>query len=166
MPRPASLPYTAAKAALTAYSKGLAKEAGPHGIRINVLPPGLIRTEALDTRMASLARQAGAEPEAVLDRTVAAMDIPLARAGTAGEVADSSRSWPHPPPRTLRAASSRWTAEPCPRSSPQPRQPDSRRVARPGLSDSGAYPHSAETLIIISFTLKLTGAIPGGSEAS
>jgi NAD(P)-dependent dehydrogenase (short-subunit alcohol dehydrogenase family) len=87
LPRPASLPYTAAKAALTAYSKGLAKEVGRHGIRVNVVLPGLIRTEALDTRIASLARQADAEPDAVLDRTVAAMDIPLGRAGTADEAA-------------------------------------------------------------------------------
>jgi NAD(P)-dependent dehydrogenase (short-subunit alcohol dehydrogenase family) len=52
------LPYTAAKAALTAYSKGLANEVGRHGIRVNVVLPGLIRTEALDTRMAAMARQA------------------------------------------------------------------------------------------------------------
>lgn len=87
IPRPASLAYTAAKAALTAYSKGLAREAGRHGIRVNVVLPGLIRTEALDTRLASLAQEAGTRPEAVLDRTVAAMEIPLARAGTADEAA-------------------------------------------------------------------------------
>jgi NAD(P)-dependent dehydrogenase (short-subunit alcohol dehydrogenase family) len=87
MPRPASLPYTAAKAALTAYSKGLAREAGPHGIRVNVVLPGLIRTEALDTRMASVARQAGSTPESVLESTVAALGIPLGRAGTAADVA-------------------------------------------------------------------------------
>jgi NAD(P)-dependent dehydrogenase (short-subunit alcohol dehydrogenase family) len=87
MPRPASLPYTAAKAALTAYSKGLAREAGPHGVRVNVVLPGLIRTEALDTRMASLAEQAGSAPESVLAGTVAALGIPLGRAGTADDVA-------------------------------------------------------------------------------
>ena len=87
MPRPASLPYTAAKAALTAYSKGLAREAGPHGIRVNVVLPGLIRTEALDTRMASLAAQAGATSDSVLESTVAALGIPLERAGTADDVA-------------------------------------------------------------------------------
>ena len=87
MPRPASLPYTAAKAALTAYSKGLAREAGPHGIRVNVVLPGLIHTEALDTRMASLAGQAGSTPDSVLESTVAALGIPLERAGTADDVA-------------------------------------------------------------------------------
>ena len=62
LPRPASLPYTAAKAALTAYSKGLANEVGRHGIRVNVVLPGLIRTGALDTRMAAMASQAGTDP--------------------------------------------------------------------------------------------------------
>jgi NAD(P)-dependent dehydrogenase (short-subunit alcohol dehydrogenase family) len=87
MPRPASLPYTAAKAALTAYSKGLARQAGPHGIRVNVVLPGLIRTEALDTRMTALADQTGATAETVLENTIAALAIPLERAGTADDVA-------------------------------------------------------------------------------
>jgi NAD(P)-dependent dehydrogenase (short-subunit alcohol dehydrogenase family) len=76
------------QAALTAYSKGLANEVGRHGIRVNVVLPGLIRTEALDTRMAALASQAGTDPETVLGRTVAAVGIPLDRAGTASEVAE------------------------------------------------------------------------------
>nr|MDQ2815905.1 oxidoreductase [Actinomycetota bacterium] len=87
LPRPASLPYTAAKAALTAYSKGLAKDVGRHGIRVNVVLPGLIRTEALQGRLTSLAAQAGEEPGSVLDRIVAGLDIPLARAGVADDVA-------------------------------------------------------------------------------
>jgi NAD(P)-dependent dehydrogenase (short-subunit alcohol dehydrogenase family) len=87
MPRPASLPYTAAKAALTAYSKGLARQAGPHGIRVNMVLPGLIRTEALDARMASIADQTGATPESVLEGTIAALGIPLERVGTADDVA-------------------------------------------------------------------------------
>jgi len=87
MPRPASLPYTAAKAALTAYSKGLARQAGPHGVRVNMVLPGLIRTEALDTRMAALADQTGATADAVLENTIAALGIPLERAGTADDVA-------------------------------------------------------------------------------
>jgi NAD(P)-dependent dehydrogenase (short-subunit alcohol dehydrogenase family) len=87
LPRPASLPYTAAKAALTAYSKGLAKDVGRHGIRVNVVLPGLIRTEALEGRLASLAEQADEDPESVLERTIAALDIPLARAGAADDVA-------------------------------------------------------------------------------
>jgi len=33
--------YAAAKTALTNYSKGLAKEVGPHGIRVNSEAPGI-----------------------------------------------------------------------------------------------------------------------------
>jgi NAD(P)-dependent dehydrogenase (short-subunit alcohol dehydrogenase family) len=88
LPRPASLPYTAAKAALTAYSKGLAKDVGRHRIRVNVVLPGLIHTEALASRMASVAEQTDTDPEAVLDRVVADLDIPLARAGSPDEAAD------------------------------------------------------------------------------
>ena len=56
------------RAALTAYSKGLANELGGHGIRVNVVLPGMIRTEALDARIASLAEQEGSEPGPVLQR--------------------------------------------------------------------------------------------------
>lgn len=42
LPRPTSLPYTAAKAALSAYSKGLAIEIGRHGVRVNCVLPGFI----------------------------------------------------------------------------------------------------------------------------
>lgn len=42
--RPASLAYTASKAALNAYSKGLATEVAGSGVRANTVSPGLIRT--------------------------------------------------------------------------------------------------------------------------
>lgn len=45
----ATLGYAAAKAALTTYSKGLANELGPRGIRVNVVSPGAIRTGAEHT---------------------------------------------------------------------------------------------------------------------
>jgi len=36
--------YAAAKSALTAYSKSLAKELAPHGVRVNAISPGVIAT--------------------------------------------------------------------------------------------------------------------------
>ena len=51
LPGPASLPYAAAKAATTVYSKGLANEVGKHGIRVNTVVPGLIQTPAVTRRL-------------------------------------------------------------------------------------------------------------------
>src|SRR5258705_3244716 len=44
----ATLAYAAAKAALTNYSKGLSKEVGPRGIRVNTVAPGFTETEAAE----------------------------------------------------------------------------------------------------------------------
>jgi NAD(P)-dependent dehydrogenase (short-subunit alcohol dehydrogenase family) len=44
----ATLGYAAAKAALTTYSKGLANEVAPHGVRVNVVSPGFIQTAGAD----------------------------------------------------------------------------------------------------------------------
>ena len=42
----ATLAYATAKAALTTYSKGLSKEVGPKGVRVNSIAPGWIETSA------------------------------------------------------------------------------------------------------------------------
>lgn len=81
--RPTSLPYSAAKAALVAYSKGLSREAGPRGVRVNLVSPGLIRTEAAEQRAAA----AGRDVDDLVGDIVTALDIPLGRAGTADEAA-------------------------------------------------------------------------------
>ena len=39
-----TLAYAAAKAALSTYSKGLANEVGPKGVRVNLISPGFIET--------------------------------------------------------------------------------------------------------------------------
>ena len=44
LPDPAIIDYTAAKAALTNFSKALSKEVGPHGIRMNTVSPGPVET--------------------------------------------------------------------------------------------------------------------------
>ena len=43
-----TLGYAAAKAALRTYSKGLAHELAPKGIRVNTVSPGFIQTSAAD----------------------------------------------------------------------------------------------------------------------
>lgn len=51
----ATLPYAAAKAALTNYSKGLSNEVEPMGIRVNTVAPGFIETSAAQALIERLA---------------------------------------------------------------------------------------------------------------
>jgi len=74
---PGAAVYAASKAAVIAYSKGLAKEAAPHGINVNVLSPGFIGQTAFHATFTSdEARKA----------TVAG--IPLGREGAPEDVAN------------------------------------------------------------------------------
>ena len=53
----ATLAYAAAKAALSTYSKGLANEVAPHGVRVNTVAPGFIQTAAADRLIERIAEQ-------------------------------------------------------------------------------------------------------------
>jgi NAD(P)-dependent dehydrogenase (short-subunit alcohol dehydrogenase family) len=81
--RPTSLPYSAAKAALNAYSKGLANELGGHGIRVNIVSPGFVTT----SRITELAAEQNTHPDTLAAQIAANLQIPLARAGTPEEAA-------------------------------------------------------------------------------
>jgi len=69
--------YAAAKGGLLTYTKGLAKELAPHGIRVNGMAPGVIATPY---------HERYSSPE-LMQKFVAT--IPLGRAGTSEEVADA-----------------------------------------------------------------------------
>jgi NAD(P)-dependent dehydrogenase (short-subunit alcohol dehydrogenase family) len=81
--RPTSLPYSATKAALNAYSKGLANEVAAQGIRVNVVSPGFIST----SRIAELAAEQNTDPDTLTTEIASSLHIPLARAGTPEEAA-------------------------------------------------------------------------------
>jgi NAD(P)-dependent dehydrogenase (short-subunit alcohol dehydrogenase family) len=55
-PLPTTLPYAAAKAALANYSKALANELAPKGIRVNAVSPGFIETESAHQMVVEIAR--------------------------------------------------------------------------------------------------------------
>jgi NAD(P)-dependent dehydrogenase (short-subunit alcohol dehydrogenase family) len=85
----ATLAYAAAKAALTTYSKGLSKEVGPKGIRVNTVAPGFIETTAAQGLIARLAEQAGTDHGAARGGLMASLGgIPIGRPGRPDEVAE------------------------------------------------------------------------------
>ncbi|MFD0681131.1 MULTISPECIES: SDR family oxidoreductase [unclassified Paenibacillus] len=82
------LPYAAAKAALSNYSKGMSKEFSPRGIRINSVAPGFIRTEASEAVIDLFAQAAGSK-EAGLEQFMNSFGgIPLGRPGQPEEVGE------------------------------------------------------------------------------
>ncbi|SFE30567.1 SDR family oxidoreductase [Streptomyces mirabilis] len=84
-----TLAYAAAKAAVTTYSKGLANEVAPHGIRVNTVSPGFVRTTAADNLVARIAHDAGITQDAALARLMDSLGgIPLGRPNRPEEVAE------------------------------------------------------------------------------
>lgn len=81
--------YAAAKAALTTYSKALSKEVGPKGVRVNVVSPGWIYTEASDALMKRIAASSGGTVETARQDVLAALGgIPLGRPAKPEDVAE------------------------------------------------------------------------------
>jgi 3-oxoacyl-[acyl-carrier protein] reductase len=74
----ASGPYTVSKSGLEALTRILAKEEGPHGIRVNAVAPGPIETEMMAASLAVM----GSERAAAFVRSV-----PLGRQGRPEEIA-------------------------------------------------------------------------------
>ncbi|MGW3288605.1 SDR family oxidoreductase [Streptomyces sp. NPDC001002] len=84
-----TLAYAAAKAALTTYSKGLANQLAPHGVRVNTVSPGFVQTSAAEHLVARIAHEADISQEAALDRLMDSLGgIPLGRPNRPEEVAE------------------------------------------------------------------------------
>ena len=83
------LPYAAAKAALTNYSKALSKEISPKGIRVNTVSPGWINTEVAKATVEGFAT---ANQVSIEQATQTFMDgiggIPIGRPAEPAEIAE------------------------------------------------------------------------------
>ena len=85
----ATLAYAAAKAALTTYSKGLSKEVGPSGVRVNSVAPGFIETAAAQRLIARLADSSGTDEAGARQGLMDSLGgIPIGRPGRPEEVAE------------------------------------------------------------------------------
>jgi len=84
-----TLAYAAAKAALTNYSKGLSKEVGPKGIRVNSVAPGYTETDAALGMVNEIAQRTGISSDAARQRIMESLGgIPLGRPNRPEEVAE------------------------------------------------------------------------------
>jgi NAD(P)-dependent dehydrogenase (short-subunit alcohol dehydrogenase family) len=81
-PSGAMIHYSSAKAAMNAWSKTLATEMAPHGVRVNTVTPGNVATPGADAVRADFTKAFGITTEAV---TAA---IPLRRMGIPQDIAE------------------------------------------------------------------------------
>jgi NAD(P)-dependent dehydrogenase (short-subunit alcohol dehydrogenase family) len=79
---PGAAAYVTAKAAIEGFTRAMAVDYGPYGVRVNAVAPGTIRTERHDAFLASLSPQRAQDVSDELDRV-----HPLARIGNVAEVA-------------------------------------------------------------------------------
>ncbi|GAB2495748.1 SDR family oxidoreductase [Nocardiopsis aegyptia] len=84
-----TLAYAAAKAALSTYSKGLANEVAPAGVRVNSVVPGWIRTDGAEGLISRRMNEGGVTREAaVADLMRVLGGVPLGRPAEPEEVAE------------------------------------------------------------------------------
>ncbi|MBB4908234.1 SDR family oxidoreductase [Actinophytocola algeriensis] len=84
-----TLAYAAAKAALRTYSRGLANQLAPQGIRVNTVSPGGIQTPAADALVTRLATEFDGDEKSARDSLMNALGgVPLGRFATPEEVAE------------------------------------------------------------------------------
>jgi NAD(P)-dependent dehydrogenase (short-subunit alcohol dehydrogenase family) len=85
----ATTAYAVAKAALVAHSKALSKELGPKGLRVNVVSPGWIYTDAAVAMVKRIAATSGTSEEAARQSVLDALGgIPIGRPALPEEVAE------------------------------------------------------------------------------
>jgi NAD(P)-dependent dehydrogenase (short-subunit alcohol dehydrogenase family) len=88
-PLPTTVPYAAAKAALTSYSKNLASQVAPAGVRVNTVAPGFVETAGARGMVSALAAADGVDEDTSRRRIMDSIGgIPLGRPARPDEVAE------------------------------------------------------------------------------
>jgi meso-butanediol dehydrogenase/(S,S)-butanediol dehydrogenase/diacetyl reductase len=82
---PRLVTYTTAKTALIGLTRSLAVDYGPHGVRVNAVVPGLIRTAMSDRVMGGLVQSHGISLQEAYEQFTSV--IPLQRPGEPSEIA-------------------------------------------------------------------------------
>lgn len=87
------LHYGAAKAALTAYSKGLATEVAAQGVRVNTITPGNVTTPGADKVRSDIADAFGLAPEAMTAGVPLGIGAPIDIAEAVAFLASDRARW-------------------------------------------------------------------------
>jgi len=83
-----TMSYSSAKAALNAYSKALANELAPQGIRVNVVSPGVVKTPLMMDFIENLAQESKISVDEAFKAVMDKVGVPLGRMAEPEEVAD------------------------------------------------------------------------------
>ncbi len=83
-----TMAYSPAKAALNIYSKALASEVGPKGIRVNVVSPGLVKTQLMLDFIDSIAKTSNISSEEAMKSVLEKLTIPLGNMAEPEEIAN------------------------------------------------------------------------------
>ncbi|WP_034671731.1 SDR family oxidoreductase [Epilithonimonas caeni] len=83
-----TMSYSSAKAALNAYSKALANEVGPKGIRVNTVSPGVVRTPLMNDFIENIAQRSGTTFEESFQSIVDKVGVPIGRMAEPEEIAN------------------------------------------------------------------------------
>lgn len=84
-----TLPYSAAKAALRNYSKGLSKSVASNNVRVNMVSPGFIETSGAKKMIAEFQKNSGILEEVARKQIMNMIGgVPLGRTGKPEEVAE------------------------------------------------------------------------------
>jgi len=83
-----TMPYSAAKAALNAYTKSLASELGPQGIRVLTVSPGVVKTPLMQEFVANMAQSMNISPDEASKTLVEKVGtLPMGRMAEPEEIA-------------------------------------------------------------------------------